>query len=362
MNNSTELESNNSAANRTTPDVGNVHISFATCTLSIAAVVLGLPGNILIIHAVRSRKQMQNARNYFIESLACSDIVALLIIVPFSTLNIGQFLRYIPEGACKSLVPTTNIVVAISLFTHAAIALERRRAIVFPFLTKPSPRRIKSFIAIIWLVPAIVLGPTSYPVIRVSSTGHICTYDFTIGPGEAYISTFFFASTASSFVIPLVVTTCSYRQIIRTLKQNAAEIEELAEANAAVALRLKNQRQVVNSLLILVCAFVILITPFGIVCLLWFMGNDTKASSANLRHRLVTASIYYMVYALNPVILYISSTEYRLAFNDTFKVWKNLFGRAFSCCSKSKSLNGNRSKQFPSVIVLSAINKRADEN
>ena len=174
-----------------------------------------------------------------------------------------------------------------------------------------------------------------------------------IGPGEVCARAFAITVTTSSLVIPLGVLTWSYRQIIHTLKQNAAAIEELAEANAAVALQFKKQRKVVTSLLILVCAFIILITSFSIVCLLCFVGYEKMGSLASQRYGLIGASIYYMVYALNPVILYISSTEYRLAFNDTFKVWKNLFGRTFSCYNKSKSLTEVRSKAFPSVIVLS---------
>ena len=98
MINFTKFEGNS----RTTLDVGNIHINFAMCTLSIAAITFGLPGNGLIIHAVRSRKQMQNARNHFIVSLACSDLVALLISVPFSTLNFSRVLCYMPEAVCKN--------------------------------------------------------------------------------------------------------------------------------------------------------------------------------------------------------------------------------------------------------------------
>ena len=180
---------------------------------------------------------MQNARTYFIVSLACSDIVALLISIPFSMLNSGEFLSYMPEAVCKTLMPIGSVVVAISLYTHIAIPLERRRAIVFPLLPKPSPRRIKTFIVIIWLVPAIIVGPTIYHISRIFST-HICAFNLLIGPGQVYSRIFVSIATAANLAIPLGVLTWSYRQVIRTLKQNAAAIEELAGTSAAVALRL----------------------------------------------------------------------------------------------------------------------------
>ena len=134
-----------------------------------------------LLHAVRCRKQMQNAKNFFIVSLACSDIVALLVSTPFSTLNFGHLLREMPEAVCKSIVPTGCVVMIISVYTHVAIAYERRRAIVFPLLPKPSPRIIKTFITIIWLVPTFVIGPTIYHISRVFQR-QFCTFSFLIGP------------------------------------------------------------------------------------------------------------------------------------------------------------------------------------
>ena len=66
MINCTELKGFASTANRSTIYVGNTNIKNAVSTIPIVAKVFGLPGNILVIHAGRSRKQMQNARNHFI--------------------------------------------------------------------------------------------------------------------------------------------------------------------------------------------------------------------------------------------------------------------------------------------------------
>ena len=342
--------------NYTALHVGNNHITIAMSTVSIAAVVLGLPGNILIIHTVRSRKQMQNARNYFILSLACADIVVLLICVPFYTLNFAHILHYMPEAVCKTLLPTGNVLVIVSVCTHVAIALERRRAIVFPLLPKPSPRRIKTLIATVWVVPVIVMGPTSYYLSQVSS-GSFCHFRKDIG--ETYWKAFFVTFVIINFIIPVSVLIWSYRQIVRALKQYIAPIEELAETNAAVVLRLKNQRKVVNCLIILVCAFIALTFPFysALVLSVFMITGDLYFS---LTFNVVTLCVHFMLYSLNPIILYASSTEYRLAFNESFKLWKHFFLRVFSCFKKSKLLNGDHSKTSLSVIALSIINKECE--
>ena len=104
-----EYEGNSRTTNRTTLGTGKTTFRMiAMYTISTAAIVLGIPGNTLINHAVRSRKQMQNARNYFIVNLASSDVIALLISVPFATLIFGHVLRYMPEAVCKSLLFNVN--------------------------------------------------------------------------------------------------------------------------------------------------------------------------------------------------------------------------------------------------------------
>ena len=336
--------------NSTTLYMRNDHITIAICTLSIAAIALGIPGNILIIHAVRSRKQMQNARNYFIVSLACTNIVALLTSVPFYTLNFAQILYYMPEAVCHTFMPAGSVLVIVSVYTHVAIALERRRAIVFPFLPKPSPRRIKTFIAIIWAVPVTVIGPVAYYFSKLFS-GYSCLLP-NDDLREEYLKAYFMTFVVINFVIPLAVIVWSYRQIVHALKQNIASIEELAETNVAVALRLKNQRRVVNCLITLVSTFVALTFPFHLALILIVVKKTLDLYITSI-FSVITLCIHFMLYALNPIILYVSSTEYRLAFNETSKLWKNCFCRVFSCFKKSKSLNGDSSNTFPSVIVLS---------
>ena len=304
--------------NYTTIDMRENQISIAMCTISIAVITLGLPGNILIIHVVRCRKQMQNTRNYFIVSLACTDIVALMISVPFYTINYAHILSYMPEAVCKTLLPTGNVLVVVSVYTHVAIALERRRAILFPLLPKPSPRTIKTFIALIWLVPVIVFGLTVYYFSQLYG-GSFCCYR--LDHGVAYLKAFFVFFVLTNFVIPLAILTWSYRQIVRALKQSIASTKELMETNAAVALRLKNQRKVVNCLITLVCSFLALTFPFYSSLMLVTFIKMTYFVTFHV----IALCINFMLFSLNPIILYVSSTEYRLGFNETFKKWKNFF-------------------------------------
>ena len=43
----TEFEGNDSTANCTTIEVGNIHINFPMSTIPLVAIILGIPGNML---------------------------------------------------------------------------------------------------------------------------------------------------------------------------------------------------------------------------------------------------------------------------------------------------------------------------
>ena len=76
----------------------------------------------------------------------------------------------------------------------------------------------------------------------------------------------------------------------------------------------------------------------------------------------ITLCIKFTIFSLNPIILYASSTKYRLAFKETFELFKKFFFRVFSCFNKSKFLAYERSKTPSFVIGLSSINKGCEGN
>ena len=133
-------------------------------TVSCLSVLLGLPGNSILIHALRTRiKQKRAAMSRFILNLASTDLSALLTYVPFYTMMYGKNNLMTPVVLCKLMDSVMCVLVTVSMYTHVAIAVERRRAIVFPLHPKPSPRKVKICLWFIWMIPSVVFG-TSLPI------------------------------------------------------------------------------------------------------------------------------------------------------------------------------------------------------
>ena len=307
--------------------------------------LVGAPGSILIIHSVLVRRSLQNPRNYFIVNLACSDITTLLTFFPFYTSNIAQFLPFMPQVLCKIGMTSSVVLVTVSVSTHVAIALERRRAIVFPLLPKPSSKKIKIIILIIWTVSIIVSSHTLY--LGTVYDGNVCGWNLNL---KTYAEFFFWFYGATRFLLPVGILTGSYWQIIHTLRKNKGQAE-ISLGNKAITRRFKNQRKAVRCLMALVSAFVLLNLPFN-TGLVFFMRMTKFIDRITITYYLIiTLCINFMVFALNPIILYLGSTEYHLAFNETFKQWMVFCCKMFSCCNENKYIK-NRPMSAP-VATLS---------
>ena len=323
-------------------------ISYLMGSISIVAFAVGAPGNILIIHSVRVRRNMQNPRNYFILNLACCDIILLLFFVPLSMIY-GSLIPYnMPEFMCKTVMATFSVLTTVSMCTHVAIALERRRAIVFPLLPKPNSKTIKVIIFIVWIVSATAFFPVVFYLSGVYK-GSFCALKY----GTHYYKIWIVVFPIVSYAVPIGVMTWAYQQIICGLRHRDAPTNSSAMVNEeAVARRLKNQRKTVKCLIALVCSFVLLTFPnIVVVIIITFIG---KYSHIFVRYTLITVCINFMIFAVNPIILYLGSMEYRTAFNETFKRWMICSSNMFSY-NKRKALTKSRPTS-PSVIVLSFAN------
>ena len=67
-----------------------------TVLLLLPVVVFGVAGNVLVCMAVSMEKRLQSVTNYFLLSLAITDLLVCLIVWPFSMLNefVGKPFEY----------------------------------------------------------------------------------------------------------------------------------------------------------------------------------------------------------------------------------------------------------------------------
>uniref|UniRef100_A0A0N5BAW5 G_PROTEIN_RECEP_F1_2 domain-containing protein n=1 Tax=Strongyloides papillosus TaxID=174720 RepID=A0A0N5BAW5_STREA len=140
------------------------YIQLILSFIFIAVCIIGSIGNLLTVLVINKTKSLHNQTNYFLASLACSDLFLILIGVPFDLISIWHPRRHLNISYYCEITSTS-----ISLFTFASILVivsltaERFVAICYPLsLRSRFDKRMALNVIygawIIALIPSIYIG------------------------------------------------------------------------------------------------------------------------------------------------------------------------------------------------------------
>ena len=131
------------------------------CSLAIVGTV-SILANILIIHVVRVNAQMHTSTNFLIVSMACGDLLATILTIPFGSYTLVMF--QVGRNWVTDLDPPARSIVCrmkrylffaslfCSIYSLVGITFGRFLAVVRP-LTHPQGKRWnKTLIPLVWLV------------------------------------------------------------------------------------------------------------------------------------------------------------------------------------------------------------------
>ncbi|GFY71578.1 RYamide receptor [Trichonephila inaurata madagascariensis] len=120
-------------------------------TISLVAVV----GNLCVLLIVAVSRRMRSVTNYFIANLAVADIVIGLFAIPFQFQAALLQKWVLPPFMCAFCPFIQVMSVNVSIFSLAAIALERYRAVMHPIKAKTAQGSAKWIIVFIWIFGAL---------------------------------------------------------------------------------------------------------------------------------------------------------------------------------------------------------------
>ncbi|XP_014681414.1 PREDICTED: orexin receptor type 2-like, partial [Priapulus caudatus] len=218
--------------------------AYVESVLLIIMMTTAIIGNILVIVSVTRYRKMRTVTNYFVLSLAISDLLFAthVPIIIITRITVDWVIGDIP---CK-LVDYMMFVSAInSILTLMVISIDRRIVICVSSRNRMTRRRGAQWIAATWLVSIVFSVPIAltHMVHHVYQDDTIYVFCHIVWPdwfnGLWYLAPF----AICFFFLPLGVMVYSYVKVFQTVKKSHARLAAIGgKQNRKVALEGRKHR------------------------------------------------------------------------------------------------------------------------
>ncbi|XP_069720848.1 neuromedin-U receptor 1 [Phaenicophaeus curvirostris] len=303
------------------------------CVIYLLIFVVGAVGNTLTCIVILRHRFMRTPTNYYLFSLAVSDLLVLLLGMPLELYDLWSNYPF-PLGASGCYFKTLlfEAVCFASILNVTALSVERYIAVVHPLKAKYVVTRnhAKRVIVVIWVLSVICsipntslhgLQPLYVPGRGWVPDSEICTL---VKPRLTY-NLIIQITTIVFFFLPMGTISILYLLIGLQLKK-----EKMLEAlgpksgssrrdchNAREKKKVK-RRQVTKMLFMLVVVFGICWAPFHTDRLVWsFVSTWTSPMLHMFQYvHIISGVFFYLSSAANPILYNLMSTRFRQMFKE----------------------------------------------
>ncbi|XP_045743712.1 neuromedin-U receptor 2 [Mirounga angustirostris] len=296
------------------------HFFFPVTAVYALIFVVGVVGNFLVCLVILRHQTMKTPTNYYLFSLAVSDLLVLLLGMP---LEVYEMWRNYPFlfglVGCYFKTALFETVCFASILSVTTVSVERYVAILHPFRAKLkcTRRRALRILGIVWGFSVLFSLPNT-------SIHGIKVHYFPNGslvPGSAtcavikpiWIYNFIIQVTSFLFyILPMIVISVLYYVMGLKLKKDQLLGADEVTANIQRSAR----KSVTKMLFVLVLVFALCWAPFHIDRLFFSFveeWTESLAAAFNLIH-VVSGVFFYLSSAVNPIIYNLLSHRFRAAF------------------------------------------------
>ncbi|XP_057706459.1 alpha-2Db adrenergic receptor [Corythoichthys intestinalis] len=188
----------------------------ALIILVVTAIIsVTIVGNVLVIVAVLTSRALRAPQNLFLVSLASADILVATLVIPFSLVNEVMGYWYFGSTWCAFYLALDVLFCTSSIVHLCAISLDRYWSVTkaVSYNLKRTPKRIKSMIALVWVISAIISFP---PLLMTKHDERECL----INDETWYI----LSSCVVSFFAPGLIMILVYCKIYKVAKQRSSTV------------------------------------------------------------------------------------------------------------------------------------------
>ncbi|KPM11525.1 7 transmembrane receptor (rhodopsin family)-like protein 16 [Sarcoptes scabiei] len=270
--------------------------------LYVILLFTGIIGNVCTCIVIARNRYMHTATNFYLFSLAISDLLLLILGLPQELFMLWQKYPYVfGEFICVVRGLSSETSTNASILTITSFTIERYVAICHPLKSHTMsqlPRAIK-IILVIWAVSAFCALPVAWQfgiifLINKSSSTSLRNISRQCGIKNVYFEYGFETAAIVFFLMPITLITVLYVLIGINLRKIAVVI-----------------------------AFFFCYSPFHAQRVLATTMHRNKLKSPTIHYVYVILThisgvTYYLSATINPILYQLMSRKFRIAFKDTF--------------------------------------------
>ena len=271
-------------------------------------------GNTLVCVAGIKFSYLQSYSGNFILSLALSDILVAVTVLPFDAVYWIAFPRWPLGGiACNLWNSLFFSFLTASVLNLTLISIDRFLAVVYPLRYNAwmTPTLNKSMIASVW-VYSFIIAALIFFLLKQPEDG---IYGFDLHP------VFHGFLIIGNVIFPFCVMIGLYYKIYRIAKGHArrmllvmsSTVDSSSSAGKVSGRKFARELKLAKTLGIVILCFVICWLPFEIINVMILVDEGVANCNVEIADT-VTCWLAYINCSLNPVIYAFSSPEYRRAF------------------------------------------------
>ncbi|KAJ6653661.1 hypothetical protein lerEdw1_008849 [Lerista edwardsae] len=303
------------------------------CTTYLLIFVVGAVGNALTCLVILQHRFMRTPTNYYLFSLAVSDLLVLLLGMPLELYEMWSNYPFLlgAAGCCfKTLL--FEAVCFASILNVTALSVERYIAVVHPLKAKYVVTRshAKRVIVAVWALSVTCSIPNTslhgIQTLYVPGWGVVPdSATCTLVKSRWMYNLIIQVTTIVFFFLPISVVSVLYLLIgLQLRKEKLLEVLEAKSGRSGdyqnVRLQQKEvrRRQVTNMLFVLVVVFGICWAPFHTDRLVWsFITHWTDQMQQLFTYvHIISGVFFYLSSAANPILYNLMSTRFREMFKE----------------------------------------------
>ncbi|XP_072803305.1 histamine H2 receptor [Vicugna pacos] len=303
------------ASNSTDPSSCLNHTAFrVTVSLVLTALILiTIAGNVVVCLAVGLTRRLRSLTNCFIVSLAITDLLLGLLVLPFSAFHELSCQWGFGEAFCNIYTSLDVMLCTASILNLFMISLDRYCAVTDPlrYPVLVTPFRVAISLVLIWVISitlsflSIHLGWNSRA--ETNNTNH------TVSKCKVQVNLVYgLVDGLVTFYLPLLVMCITYYRIFKIARDQAKRVHHINSWRTATL----REHKATVTLAAVMGAFIVCWFPYFTV----FVYRGLRGDDAiNETFEAIVLWLGYANSALNPILYATLSRDFRTAYQRLFR-------------------------------------------